>query len=437
VGPRLDVDPITFEAASMAVGTEIAGRVERTAVGLLDGLVGSAAMAGSDAAGQAWAGGYDDAATMTLGATQDVANGCYRLAALLQQTGFNYSRADASSTSGAADRIIDITAYASCSVQLGTPPRAHGGSAPPPNGWWLIEHAVGYIWPGGHQDRLRAAAAAWAAAAASLGDATLCVQDALECIAAQATPEVDDAMAACQAMDRHLWDLIAGYRSLAGTCSAFAGYLDEAHSDVEHELADLAAWSAAIQGLGFLAGTLTAGVGEVGAQGVQAGRIAAAAARVGGIIARLVELARGLAETISAVSARAVEISRNLRVLLSARLSAVTTEAVEALPAVRSAEAAAVRGLTSAEEASARVDRVLSRLRAGRRAPNLEVDTPAEVKQIWLELAERGTPIKPGFPGERIELPDGTEVGYRTYSKSGGPTIEIVRNGLTIKVHLR
>ena len=46
-----------------------------------DALGGSYAMAGSDPADTAWAHAYDDAVTTTLGASQDVVNGCFRLAA--------------------------------------------------------------------------------------------------------------------------------------------------------------------------------------------------------------------------------------------------------------------------------------------------------------------------------------------------------------------
>ncbi len=103
MGPRLAVDPVSYEAASFAFGAEIAGDVQRAALGLLDGLAGSYAMAGADPAGDAWAAAYDPAARLTVGVAQDVINGCYRLAALLQQTGFNYIRADSSSTPGGVE----------------------------------------------------------------------------------------------------------------------------------------------------------------------------------------------------------------------------------------------------------------------------------------------------------------------------------------------
>lgn len=293
-------------------------------------------MAGTDPAGSGWAAAYDDAAAVTVGVTQDVANGCYQLAALLQQTGFNYGRAESWSTPGLIQAVPDQVAYASCSTVLGAPPSAAGGSSPVPSGWWLVEHAVGYVWPGGHQDKLRAAAAAWSAAALSIGEATLYVQDALESIASQVSPEVDDAMTACRAMDQHLWDLVAGYRAMAGACSDFAGHIDQAHSDVEHELISLLEWSAGIQVAGGVLAYFTFGLSELGAQGAQATRVGAAVLKVRGIIVAFIKMAGVLSETITAASARIVEVSRNLKVLLGTRISVATAEEVGQLPAVLS-----------------------------------------------------------------------------------------------------
>jgi hypothetical protein len=349
VGPRLVVEPASFEAASAAIGLEIAGRVQRAALGLLDGLAGSGGMAGSGPAGARWASAYDDSARLALATTQDVVNGCYQLAALLQQTGFNYSRAESSSTPGGYEPMPDMTAYATCSVQLGRPPSASGpgGGGLTPPGWSLIEHGVRYLWPDGDQGRLRAAAAAWTAAALAIGDATLFVQDALECIAAQVTPELDAAMAACRAMDRHLWELIAGYRDLAGTCSRLAECIDRAHSEIEHELISLAEWTIGIQASGALLAWATFGISEIGAQSGQQARITATAIKVAAIIEELIAAAGAVAESISAMSARMVTISRDVNPLLTARIVVASTQRAEALPAM-AAEARAVQELTTA-----------------------------------------------------------------------------------------
>jgi hypothetical protein len=345
VGSRLAVNPARYEAASFAFGVEIAGGVYRAGLGVVEGLAHSVGMAGSDPAGASWAAAYDDAAAAAVATTQDVVNGCYRLAALLQQTGFNYSRAESDSTAGGGDLLIDSTAYADCSVHLGQPATASGGVLPSPAGWWLIEHAVSRVWPGGDQARLRTAAASWSDAALSIGDAALYVQDALACVAAQVSPEVDDAITACRAMDRHLWELVAGYRDMARACSEFASYIDRTRSEVEHELASLVEWTVGIQAGGAVLAVITGGASEVGAQGAQAGRVATAAAKVGAIIEALAQAAAIVANAIAITTARLLQISRDLKPLLGTRIVIGATEKAEALPAMRTAEAIAERRL--------------------------------------------------------------------------------------------
>lgn len=339
----------------MVFGTEIAGRVQRAALGLLDELAGSRGMAGSDASGSAWAAAYDAAAATTVAVAQDVINGCYRLGSLLQQTSFNYSRAESWSTPGSMVLLPDSDAYASCSVRLGAPPSAAGGDGSTPWGWWLIEHAVACAWPGGDQGRLRTAGAAWSVVACAVGEATLNVPTALECIASQVSPEVDDAMTACRAMDQHLWDLAEVCRSLSRACSDFAGYLDKAHSAIERELVSLLEWTAVIEAAGGLFAVVTFGASEAAAQGAEAGRIAAAAARVSAIIQGVVELAGAAAQFLAGAADRAIEISYRLKGLLGTRLSITTGKAVENLPELsRTAELVADERLAAAAQ-SARV----------------------------------------------------------------------------------
>lgn len=83
------------------------------------------------------------------------------------------------------------------------------------------------------------------------------------------------------------------------------------------------------------------------------------------------------------------------------------------------------------------VGEVLSDLRAGRNAPNLEIDTEAQLNQVFDELSQDGTEIQSTYPGKFVELPDGTQVGLCGSSRSGGATIDIFNpDGTHIKVHL-
>jgi len=83
------------------------------------------------------------------------------------------------------------------------------------------------------------------------------------------------------------------------------------------------------------------------------------------------------------------------------------------------------------------VDEVLAELRSGRTPPNLEVDTPDELRQVFERLTQGASPIQSSYPGELMELADGTRVGLRTVSRSGGPTIDVFKpDGTYVKVHL-
>jgi hypothetical protein len=331
----LAVDPATYDAASAVfgrgIGEPLAGELTR----LCDALAGTYAMAGSDPAGAAWGRAYDDAVTTTLAASQDVTNGCFRLAALLQQTGFNYGRAETASTPGRVSTTLpDRTHYEHCAAVLECVPSSAGGSGSAPSGWSMVAHAVGYVWPNGHQDRLRGAGRAWSWSASAVRDAAYAVTAAIEAVGSQRAPEVGDALVACEAMRRHLDELASAHQALAQGCFSYAGHLDEAHSELERELADLVAWTAGIEGSGFVFAVVSAGISEAAAQAAEAARIAAAAARVMAIIRRLVELAGAVTEAISNVVARVLRISGELRTLLATRVLAVVTEEAGELPVI-------------------------------------------------------------------------------------------------------
>jgi hypothetical protein len=76
--------------------------------------------------------------------------------------------------------------------------------------------------------------------------------------------------------------------------------------------------------------------------------------------------------------------------------------------------------------------------RPGRSPGVREVDTPEEVQEIYDRLSEGGEPIEgSSYPGDVVQQPDGTRVGIRPDSRSGGPTVDIrLPGGQVIKVHL-
>jgi RHS repeat-associated protein len=72
------------------------------------------------------------------------------------------------------------------------------------------------------------------------------------------------------------------------------------------------------------------------------------------------------------------------------------------------------------------------------RSPGVRViDTVEEMEQIFQRLITGGKPIDSTYPGDLVQHPDGSTVGRRPTSRTGGPAIDItLPDGTEIKVHL-
>ena len=88
------------------------------------------------------------------------------------------------------------------------------------------------------------------------------------------------------------------------------------------------------------------------------------------------------------------------------------------------------------EEASAAIEEVLAGLEPGSSPGVYVVDSPEELQQIYDELSAGGKPTGSSYPGQEVELPDGTRVGIRETSKTGGLTIDINQGGTQYKIHV-
>ena len=93
---------------------------------------------------------------------------------------------------------------------------------------------------------------------------------------------------------------------------------------------------------------------------------------------------------------------------------------------------------TEAGSASAStVDDALSALGAGRSGGVRTVGSAGELDDLFAQLSRGGEVVENSYPGKLVRLPDGTTVGLRGASKSGGPTIDIVKPGRApTKVHV-
>lgn len=381
MSPVIAVEPDKFRAASRVFGSLIADDAYLASNTLLLALNASAGMAGTDPVGLDWASAYDDAASATVQATQDVINGSFRLAALLEATGFNYAGAENASTHLTAWSDPDTTGWEYRRAHLAAPPSAAGGSGSLalPGNWHLVSDFVDAVWPDGHQDRLRAAARAWTTSADAFDRAAAAAPTAETCILAERFPESDAALTACRAMARHLADVAAAHAALAAACNDYAHHLDQAHHEIISELVELAAWTAGIEVAGGVLALFTAGISEIAAQGAEIIRLTATARAIDRIVETLQLTVRGLAANTRTVLADAGATSERLSVLLRADPVYARARKAKKLAELRkghtSKEAAAILSLVQAGDvvrwsriparARGQVAEVLERARRG------------------------------------------------------------------------
>ena len=332
MAPAITVDPDQIEDAADVFGSQVATDVYSASATLAFGMAGG--LAGNDAAGNAWSSSYDRAVTTVMGATADVVNGSYKLASMLLITGDNHRRADLYSRTSSAGAPVSCLPrlYVDDFVSPFDVPASGGAHGREPTGWSLIQNAVGYAWPGGHQDSLRASARAWGAAAGAVDQAGWQIPGATAELILNESPEIGTAYVVSRSMGDHLTTLAGAYVGLQVACNDYADYLDRAHRDAEHELNSLIEWTVGIEAAGVLASAITFGGAEVAAQAVEAGRIAATAVRIGDIIRSLIAAVDVATQAVAGVVTQVADVSRVLKGLLGARLSRATAEVVSRLP---------------------------------------------------------------------------------------------------------
>jgi hypothetical protein len=357
-----------FAAASRSLYADVADPCTTAATRLIDTLQECGGMAGDDSGGRDWATAYDRAAAATLRAAQDAINACYQVSSMFAQTARNYEAADSASTAGVRHAIAAATSALpdDCTIGLALRvPSAAGGSGGGPTGWGLIDDAVGYVWPNGHQDRLHRAASAWR----SCGDRLWSLSEYAAVAAVPAMghhlPEFDDMTTVCDGLYMHIREVASAQFALADACGELAHHLDVVHSEVEHELVSLVEWSAAIQATGFVASVFSFGTAEAPTQAAQAGRIAKTAARVGQLIEKFTAMARTVAQSINAVAERAEAVAARVRVVLNAKVTAAAVTVAGRLRTVRATGELGALGRLS-EESMPRV--MLFADKAGARA---------------------------------------------------------------------
>ena len=347
-GLLLETDDFAYAAWALSGGA--ADPLTEALFRLQSALDGCGGMAGADPGGQSWAAGYDAVAKEALTGLRALANGCYRLAAMFSQTCRNYAAAESASTVNrwAVESVgVDVAQLpGTCSVgwAVGVP-SAVGASAGGPPGWSLVSGLVGHVWPGGHQDRLRTAAAAWRAAAMAVDAAGAQVEQVPRQFAAGRLPESADMAAVCQATVDAAQRLATSMHQAAWHCEDLAASLDQVHREVSQELSGLLETSVLIEGIGQVVSVLTAGAAEAPTQAVEAGRLAAAAARIGGLIDAFGGAVAGLAARLPALADMAATVGRGLGELFDRELAVAAVEPVRSM----APEISTVNGITRTE----------------------------------------------------------------------------------------
>ena len=334
---------VTVEVTDLV---QAAGTLSRSVADPLTDSVGAAldvvrsagAMAGDDPAGVQWALTYDRLAPAAIEAAEDVINACYRVSAMLGATARNYAAADAASTvrgHSVEPGIASAVARLPDDTRIGLPssvPSATGGGSGGPPGWHFVAHHLGgYVWPNGHQDRLRTVEAAWRASAAALEN------HATPAVFVDIRPLVDglregpDISTVCNALGDHLHAVARAHRGLAHACSALAAHIDRVHTQVEKELGELLAWTAGVQVIGGIAAAFSFGAAEAPAQAEQAARIAATVARIVAILRDFGVAVRTVLGEIEPLAAAVADVRAAVAWLKDLRIVQVEVAAVPGL----------------------------------------------------------------------------------------------------------
>ena len=443
----LDVSPPGYALAARTVGGEIAQHTALVAQELGYALAQCYGMAGSDDAGSQWGAAYDAAAQAALSATGDAANAMFWVAALLEQSGINYAGAEAACVPGetaarSAARWASSSAPAAPSL-----PSAVGAGVPEPGGWSLLQHAIGRLWPNGHQDLLHLAADAWHSAAHTIEVIAPDLDHAIEQVELQRAPEVADAVTVMRSTQTQLLGLGQRYSELGVVCDDYAHRLDEAHSAILRECVEFVDITVAAEAAGGLLAVATAGLSEVAANSA----VVAAACRIGRTIGDLIDALVAavvpLVAELDAAAAGFAVIERELAPILVRRL-----EQAEVVRPGVAGQVAPAAGASPTDLALARIGRSLTGPKCLPHVDNPKWFDPESLRGMDMnELRERipadwevgpsnsggGETFKdPIHKGRRIRVMPGYPPGSRPDLISQGPYVVVSQNGVEIKVAL-
>ena len=430
-GQPFEVDPYDLYTAGQVFAGSAQNLIDvvTSLQSALDTCVG---MAGDDQTGSRFGGRYNQVADGLINLVAALDPSVSGMATGLVTTANNFILSDYHSTAGATGSapVYSLPALTS-SLILGAPPSAIG------TGSGGLADILGRFWLNGHQDKLRAAASAYSTAATGLQNLGYDLQAAVTSIT-----EANSA-ASITAMNEYfakLWTSGAGSTAplsaahnactqLATACERYAAAIDQDHSDVESALWEAGLAIGATEVVGWLGTLFTGGGSDALAAWASS---AEGAAILGPILATAEAVVDELFDDSLSEAALAViqdataAVPANqpaTAIVSSAQSTAVTTALDNAMTqAVKNEGQAAVTGTANANT----VATALAQLPKGRSPGVKTVSSEAALQDLFDKLSQGGTDSTPAtYNGQIVVLPDGTTVGIRYSSSSGGPTIDV------------
>lgn len=323
---RIDVDGGGYQQACDAFYDANRGVVDTVST-LSSSLGGYGGMAGTDTGGEDWAAQYDQAAADAVQAGCDLGASLATMANLLNASLVNHDAADGGAMLSGPPELAGQDSgdhdpdHWTEGLYAPAPPSAKGGTGDQPGWWhWIAGHVEGLVWPDADTGALRSAGSAWTKAASAVEGYQYDAESASGMVGLQTSPEVPDAVSACDEMATHITDLAAAYRAIGQACTDYAQAVDDHHQEIEDELASFIEWTIGIEAAGAVVGFFTLGLGEGAAQAAEAAEVANAGSKVVRILRDLIEVARGVATAIGEAFSKVGKIAGDLKKFLNAKV---------------------------------------------------------------------------------------------------------------------
>lgn len=293
-------------------------------------LKGCGGMAGSDHGAKEWADKYDpacggaDGAEGAMEAASDLINGIGMMHDLLYYTGAGRHNADNPDSPAFPPGSPPV-------FKVPNIPKAFGGDAGGAPPWWslIMSYAQGALWPNGSSSKLKEAGGAYKRAADGARCAGSHIQSVIALVQQQNVPEAGTIIEWCNVILAQIETLAQQLVELGTCCEEYAQHIENAHEQIIDAAIDLAWQTVLIESAGALLSVFSAGAGEVGANAVEVGRLAAIGQRIKDIYEGFRMAAAGAALRAAVATGHLVEVTVKVRPLIVARASLFGGEAAE------------------------------------------------------------------------------------------------------------